>query len=554
MLQSGKTWILITGMVFSLVSAATAQTTPEPEDVSSSPQASSAPPAEAVPGEAAPAEGAGVAVPPPADAVVPMPEPSNIMKPVPPAAKKKAPPAFPGPKTLPPTGPYKPVYFENDFSYKSKPDHDYVFGEEWKNVPWCLGDTPMTFSTGGEIRHRYMNEDNRLRPGGPIQSNNHLLRWRHYLDVKASDWLRFYVEGIHADSYDGEAPPQPIDINRWDLQNFFVDAKLFEGDLGTHTARFGRQELLFGRQRLVSPLDWANTRRNFQGLRYMLKGDDYNLNIFAVHPVNTATGYQPLAVQDNSFDQPNRSVQFTGTYFTYTGMTNTIVDAYWMYQNTEFDIAARPDGSRHTMGSRYSRLFPIMDECDQECRVWDFDTEGAFQFGEDNDQEVFAGMYTAILGHTWKQATWTPRIAGLFYYGSGDRSPTDTKNNTFSVLWPLGHAYWAISDNLSGQNLYDYSLQADVKPTSKTAITAAYHWFALASNGDKAYNVAGAPVGTPGNGRNLGEALDLYGYYAVNPNFDVQLGYSWFWYGTFIENTTPRNDATQFYIQTSLRY
>lgn len=554
MLQSGKTWILITGMVFSLVSAATAQTTPEPEDVSSSPQASSAPPTEAVPGEAAPAEGAGVAVPPPADAVVPMPEPSNIMKPVPPAAKKKAPPAFPGPKTLPPTGPYKPVYFENDFSYKSKPDHDYVFGEEWKNVPWCLFDTPMTFSTGGEIRHRYMNEDNRLRPGGPIQSNNHLLRWRHYLDVKASDWLRFYVEGIHADSYDGEAPPQPIDINRWDLQNFFVDAKLFEGDLGTHTARFGRQELLFGRQRLVSPLDWANTRRNFQGLRYMLKGDDYNLNIFAVHPVNTATGYQPLAVQDNSFDQPNRSVQFTGAYFTYTGMTNTVVDAYWMYQNTEFDIAARPDGSRHTMGSRYSRLFPIMDECDQECRVWDFDTEGAFQFGEDNDQEVFAGMYTAILGHTWKQATWTPRIAGLFYYGSGDRSPTDTKNNTFSVLWPLGHAYWAISDNLSGQNLYDYSLQADVKPTSKTAITAAYHWFALASNGDKAYNVAGAPVGAPGNGRNLGEALDLYGYYAVNPNFDVQLGYSWFWYGTFIENTTPRNDATQFYIQTSLRY
>jgi hypothetical protein len=487
------------------------------------------------------------APPPPVPMVTPAPPPA----PAPAPAKKPAPPAFPGPKTLPPTGPYKPLYFLNDFSYKKDPKHEHVFGEELKDMPFgeCL-----TISTGGEIRHRYMNEDNRLRPGGPVQTDYNLWRWRHYIDAKYGDF-RVYFEGIEADSFGSEAPDQAIDVNRWDIQNLFVDVNLLEGDLGTHTFRYGRQELLFGRQRLVSPLDWANTRRNFEGGRYMWKGKDFTLDGFMVRPVNSATGFNSVAKNDNAFDQPNYDVWFGGTYFSYTGYKNTVVDAYWLVLDARIQDPAKPDGRRHLLGSRFAHLRPITDGCGNELRVWDFDTEGGFQFGgEDNGEYVTAGFYSAILGHTWKQATWTPRLAGLFYYGSGDRAPGSGQDNTFNTLFPLGHAYWAISDNLSGQNLYDWSIQADVRPTKKMAVTSAMHWFALASDGDTAYNVAGLPVGAPGNGRDLGQALDLYGYYAFNPNFDIQMGYSWFWYGEYITNTTPRGDATQFYVQTSFRY
>ena len=563
MLRSWKTWSFTAAFGLCLIHPISAQDAPAalpdaPAMTESATDATTDVPQEptslagdALPAEQVPSAGEGVVVPP-----VQTPETQEAPPPPPPPAKpkKKVPPVFPGPKTLPPTGPWKPLYFDNDFSYMDDPNHEHLFGEELKNVPFCIFDQDVTISTGGEIRHRYMNEDNRLRPGGPIQSDNNLIRWRHYLDAKVGDRLRFYVEGIEADSFGGEAPVQAIDVNRWDLLNAFVDVKLFEGDLGTHTVRYGRQELQFGRQRLASALDWANTRRNFEGLRYMLKGADFKLDVFSVYPLNTATGFPSVAKYDSRFDQPWHGTQFTGAYFTYTGMQNTILDVYWLYQNTRVDVAAKPDGSRHTMGSRYSRLFPVLDECCTESRVWDFDTEGAFQFGEDNTQNVSAGFYTAIAGHTWKQAPWTPRVSGLFYYGSGDRTPTDGNTNTFSVMYPLGHAYWALSDNLSGQNLLDYALQVDVKPTKKTAVTMAYHWLELASSGDKAYNVAGAPVGAPGNGTNLGQALDMYGYYAFNPNFDVQAGYSWFWYGTFIDKTTPRGDATQLYIQTSLRY
>lgn len=476
------------------------------------------------------------------------------------AAPKKAPPVFPGPKILPPTGPYKPLYFDNDFSYKKDPNHEHVFGEELKNIKFGFNECDeecFTFSTGGELRHRYMHEDNRLRPvvpGGPREGENHLIRWRHYADLKYSDWLRGYVEGIHADNLGNDLPDQAIDVNRWDLLNAFVDVAFLEDDFGTHNVRYGRQELLFGRQRLVSPLDWANTRRNFEGVRYWHKGDSHKFDVFAVNPVNSATGFRTVAKQDNAFDQPNSGVWLSGAHLSYTGIQNTVIEPYWFWVDTQTDVAARPDGSRHTLGGRIAHLIPTTDGCGQEVGVWDLDGEGGWQFGEDNNQRVRAGFLSGVVGHTWKQVTWTPRLSGLFYYGSGDRSPTDNKNGTFQTPFPLGHAYWAISDNLTGQNLYDYSVQLDVKPTKQTAIVSAWHYLDLATSGDKLYNVAGAPVGTPGNGTEVGTGWDIYGFYAVNANFDVQMGYSKFFYGEFIDRTSKRGDAEQFYIQTSFRY
>lgn len=478
-----------------------------------------------------------------------VPAPPNPTSPV----AKPVSPTFPGPKTLPPTGPWKPLYFLNDFSYKQKPDHDHLFGEELKDIRVIFCEEALTISTGGEIRHRYMNEDNRLRPGGPIHADYSLVRWRHYIDVK-HEHFRVYFEGIEADSFGSEAPDLPIDVDRWEILNLFVDVELGETELGRHTVRYGRQELLFGRQRLVSPLDWANTRRNFQGGRYMLKGDHFTLDGFLVHPVNSATGFNALADFDSRFNEPNYNVWFGGLYYTNTAFENTVIDAYWLMLDTNLNDPARPDGRRHLLGSRWAHLIPITDGGGKTLRVWDLDTEGGIQVGNDNSEDVIAGFYTAVAGHTWKQAPWTPRVAGLFYYGSGDRNSASGHDNTFNTLFPLGHAYWGISDNLSGQNLYDWSMQVDVKPTQKTAITSAYHWFALASNGDSLYNVGGVPVGAPGNGRDIGQALDLYGYYSFNANFDIQLGYSWFWYGSYVDAVAPRDDASQFYVQTSFRY
>ena len=275
-------------------------------------------------------------------------------------AKKRTPPAFPGPQVLPPVGPWKLMYFDNDFAtYKKDPKHEYLPGEELKDMPMEVFGVPMLLSTGGEIRDRYMNEANRLRPGGiPVgkTTDYNLVRWRQYFDLRVGDF-RVYFEGVDASSTGSSLPYQAIDVNRWEIQNLFGDWKFYNDGSNSQTARYGRQELSYGKQRLVSPLDWANTRRNFQGGRYIAKGDTYQFDLFCTHPVNSATGYTPISYNVSHPDQPNNQVFFSGAYLNYTGIENTSIDAYWLFLDTTTLVnPALPIGSRHTIGSRYGAL------------------------------------------------------------------------------------------------------------------------------------------------------------------------------------------------------
>ena len=174
----------------------------------------------------------------------------------------------------------------------------HFLGEELKNMP-LFGDdcepSGLTLSYGGEIRHRYMDEDNRLRPGGPGRSTYDLYRWRQYVDLKWDQDVRVYVEGIDASIDNNELAVTGIDKNRWDIQNAFFDLKIAERDDKPVYFRAGRQELLYGApsgvspgQQVISPLDWGNTRRNFDGFKLFSKGDTWDIDLFAVRPVNTA--------------------------------------------------------------------------------------------------------------------------------------------------------------------------------------------------------------------------------------------------------------------------
>ena len=486
-----------------------------------------------------------------------------------------APAAKPAPQVLP----WKSLYFDNDFSYKTKPNAPHFFGEELKNMP-LFGDdcepSGLTLSYGGEIRHRYMDENNRLRPGGPGRSTYDLLRWRQYVDLKWGQDFRVYVEGVDASIHNNELAVTAIDKNRWDVLNAFFDLKIAERDDKPVYFRAGRQELLYGTpsgaspgQQVISPLEWGNTRRNFDGFKLFSKGDTWDIDLFAVRPVNTANptgafGGRPALTAvgkfDNQFDEADYSRWFSGVYSVYRGIKDNTIEPYYVWLQT--DSAKHDplcaDGNRHTLGLRWTMTKPINDECDQPWIVFASDTEGAYQFGKDNGLNVQAGFFTTKLGTTFSQVAWTPQLSLIYYWGSGDSDPTDGKNSTYDILVPLNHAYWGIIDNFAGQNLNDVALQATIKPHAKLTGLAAMHWFTLASNSDKVYNVAGAPVGAAGTGTDVGQELDLIATYAHSPNFDVQFGYSWFWYGSHfsgpVNGPLGANDAMQLYLQTSLRY
>lgn len=461
--------------------------------------------------------------------------------------------------------PFSPQLFDNNFRYKQNPDHVYVPGEELKDMPLgTLTGLPMlcetSLSTGGELRFRYIDEINRLRPGGPGHASYDQWRWRHYVDVQHAEIFRGYVELIDASTNHCELPLVGIDKNRWDLLNAFVDLHAPWYVEHPITLRFGRQELVYGVQRLISSLDWGNTRRNFEGFKLFTRQETWDLDAWLVNPVDTATpGAGSLAENDNSFDQRNEDFLFAGSYGTYRGFKDHTIDLYFLYSNINLPVAGLPYGDRYTLGTRW--LGTLLKT--NYGGLWQAEVEGGYQFGNDRSSfydptspraSVQAGFVVVGLGHTWTEWRWKPSLWCYWDWASGDRSPTDGENNTFYQYYGLVHAYLGLIDNLARQNLSDINTKFTIKPHDKLQIQVQNHWYQLATGDDVLYNVAGVPVGTPGNGTDVGNEMNIVATYNFSPNWSCELGYFWFWYGSYVAAVAPRPHAEMLYVMSTLRY
>lgn len=421
-----------------------------------------------------------------------------------------------------------------------------------KKQPACGG---WTYSLGSEVRYRYMDEQNRLRPQGTIRDTYDLWRVAPFFEV-GNQWITGYVQAIDASIFDNEIPEVPIDENRSDLLQYYIDANLWgDPDDGVLRFRAGRQFLKYGSQYLVSPLGWANTYRNFEGFRLYWADPLWDIDVFAVRPVNGAA--VPSQFRPTSRDVPDRSIWFGGVYVSRKKVLGGALDGYWFWNKEDEPLANRHDGNTHTVGIRHSGTQPLPDLL-PIATSWAWDGEIGGQFGNDNfvtdpRRDVVAGFAAASSGLTFTKSPWTPGIKGVFWWGSGDSSPGTGTIHTINTLYPFGHAYWGLLDNFNGANLIQYGLHGTVKPHKKLTLLAAWNLFNKANSGDFIYNIAGTNLGGPTQSRYIGHELDLIGTYAVNANLEVQLGYSWFWYGDAVDEQPAlvRDDAHQAYLMTT---
>ena len=186
---------------------------------------------------------------------------------------------LPGPK-------YLNLRWDEDFSYLDGEPGSYR--EDWsdpiKNIH--LGDD-WRLTLGGELRYRLEAETNKaFGATEPAQDTFHLFRYMLHADLKYRKVFRVFVQGIAAFDEDRDLAPRGIDENRWDLQQLFFDVRVLGEDLPL-TLRVGRQELQYGNQRYVSPLDWVNVRRRFDAVKLFAKGKKWDLDLWYAKPVDS---------------------------------------------------------------------------------------------------------------------------------------------------------------------------------------------------------------------------------------------------------------------------
>lgn len=434
---------------------------------------------------------------------------------------------------------FKSVFYDNDFSYLDDPSYcGHCFGDCWKLMPVDNCGRYGTLDVGGQLRLRYHHEVGMGQDvSGPgtmrFENTVHdilLSRFRLYGNWQASDYTRVYVEGIFAEvtDDDGTYLPRPIDINCGDFLNAFVDCELNESCV----VRVGRQELLYGAQRLISPLDWGNTRRSFEGVKLMYAEGDWKVDGFYTHFVPV----RPYELDYADYDQP-----FYGAWGTYGGWENKTLDIFYIgYDNNHADAPIASDFSLNTMGSR---LFG--SHCD-----WLYELEGGYQFGRQSglQQDQSAGFATAGIGRQYPRHTWQPTVWFYYDYASGNFPGGDF--NRFNQLFPLAHKYLGFIDAVQRSNIEAPNVLVTVNPAEKWNFLLWYWYFQANSASDIVPSIGGTPNESL-NRTHFGDELDLLAKYTFGPRTNILFGYSHFWRGNKI--LAPR-DADFFYTQWEMNF
>jgi hypothetical protein len=303
-----------------------------------------------------------------------------------------------------------------------------------------------------------------------------------------------------------------------------------DAEKGGIALRAGRQELLFGEQRLVGNVNWLNTARTFDAVRLAMRHNGYRLDAFASSVV------QPV---DGEFDRPFRTKadNFHGLYGGIERLIpKALVEPYLFWRVTR-NVATETGGHGNrdfkTAGVRWVGKLPL---------GFDYGTEMAKQTGSVASDSIGAWGGHWVLGYTPSSKRVASRLFAEYNFASGDRNPRDGQRGTFDQLYPTGHDKIGLADQVGWRNIHDLRGGVEMKPRNKWLITSSYHSFWLASATDALYAANGlavARVADGSAGRRVGQEADISTMYTVNKQVQVGAGFAHLFPGAFLKRATP---------------
>lgn len=242
-----------------------------------------------------------------------------------------------------------------------------------------------------------------------------------------------------------------------DLHQAWVELAQPDGPL---SARLGRQEVVYGGQRLVGAVDWTQQARAFDGVRARYGGERLVVDVFGFQLREEAA---PTATQDASF---------VGGHATVAVSEGNDLDLYALWNRADGE-----ETEQATLGFRY-----VGSEGPLDYRL-----EAAWQAGDRAGQDVSAWLVGARAG---TQVGERGRVTLWYDHLSGDE-PGDDQVGVFETLFATNHKFYGYADlflnipvDTDGRGLQDLAVKTswDLIP-GWTLDLAAHHFRVAESDG-----------------------------------------------------------------------
>ncbi|MBW1658783.1 alginate export family protein [Flavobacterium quisquiliarum] len=422
----------------------------------------------------------------------------------------------------------KPVFqrlrYEDDVTYL-KADSTKTLYEKIKYIP--LGKNDKFYaSIGGEARLQYTYTVNN-KWGDESDDDGYLLsRYLLHTNVQLGVF-RTFVE-LQSSLANGKTDPSPVDENQLDIHQVFLDIDFIRKENEQLTLRSGRQEMMYGSQRLVAVREGPNSRLAFDALKLFYKKDNWQSDAFFTHPIANKQG--------TFNDRFNENAKFWGSY--------TVIHKIPFIQNIDFyylglwksrsvfdDVVG--EENRQSIGTRIWK----------NKGNWKYDFEGVYQFGNINQKNISAWTLSSFACYTFENIKFQPEIGLKTEIISGDKHSDDDHLETFNPLYPRG-AYFGLVALIGPSNLIDVHPSINFSLSEKWALGFDYDifWRQTINDGIYAPNMQLLYSGKDTTERFIGSQLISNVNYDMNNHLGFTLETGWFNAGSFLKEVGTGKD------------
>jgi len=305
--------------------------------------------------------------------------------------------------------------------------------------------------------------------------------------------------------------------------------------------KIGRQQISYGDQRVFGPGLWGNTGRYaWDAAKVHFDSSDFWADMWAGRPIEN----RPERWPNRAFPAPTALVLYGGLKEIGPRLDFFYAGRFDRRGITEGE-SGRGDLEAHAVG------FQLQGKVRER---FDYTATGVRQFGRYGEDRIQAFGLNAGAGITLP-VTWSPRVAGQYTWGSGDRDPADGRHGTFDGVFggadinfygDLNLFYWA--------NLQDYEWDLHLRPAESLRLALEHHTYRLDQARDAWYSTSLATVRrdvTGLSGKALGHELNFRLTWQPRKGLEIMPGWGHFFPGPFAKVNGAGQAATGCFLQVS---